>query len=201
MIIGISACAASIMLTLMMPEKIGPRITYGSSSIAFCICERAVPGLVCVSYCLSSILRPSRPPLALISSIAISAPSRKLVEETAPAPDSSPMKAKFTGPDCAHALPANAAANATARSILVFIHSSLMDLVLEMSLPGLVALGDNGIEGCANSLMRGLQPGEKAKRIGGLVDAELAAGHDAAALGARRLQKRCPQRRVDSIRN
>ena len=41
MIIGTSACWASIMLTLTMPEKIGPMITYGSSSIAFCICERA----------------------------------------------------------------------------------------------------------------------------------------------------------------
>src|SRR5262245_31518472 len=63
------------------------------------------------------------PPLPLISSIAIRAPSRKLVEETAPAPDNSPMKAKPIGPDCASALPATTVANAAA-SIVFFIGSS-----------------------------------------------------------------------------
>src|ERR1043165_3196256 len=176
MICGISACCASIMLTLTMPEKIGPRITYGSSSIAFCICERAVPGLVCVSYCLSSILRPRMPPFALISSIAISAPSRKLVDDTAPAPDSSPIKAKLTGPDCASAPVANAVANAAARNSL-FIHSSLD----WNSLAGLVALGDDRVEGCADALARRLEPGEQPEGIRRLMDAQLAAGHEAAA--------------------
>src|SRR5262245_7332519 len=119
------------MLTLTMPEKLGPRITYGSSSIAFCICERAATGLVCVSYCLSSILRPSRPPLALISSIAIAAPSRKLVEDTAPAPDNSPMNAKLTGPDWATAPVATIVASAAA-SIAIFIDSLPEILVFDI---------------------------------------------------------------------
>src|ERR1043165_4205082 len=196
MICGISACAASIADTFTMPEKIGPRITYGSSSIAFCICERAVPGLVCVSYCLSSILRPRMPPLALISSIAISAPSRKLVDDTAPAPESSPMKAKFIGPDCANAPVANTVANAAARNSL-FIHSSLD----WNSLAGLVALGVDRIEGCADALARWLEAGEQPERVGSLMDAQLAAGHYAAALRARRLQQRGPERRIDCIRD
>src|ERR1044072_610424 len=204
MICGISDCAASIADTFTMPEKIGPRITYGSSSIAFCICERAVPGLVCVSYCLSSILRPSSPPLALISSIAIKAPSRKLVDDTAPAPDSSPMKAKFTGPDCANAPVPSVAANAAA-SMVFFIHSSLRFSLKSLASPygstllRLTALGDNGIERRADALARGLETGEQAKRVDRLVDAQLAAGHDAAAGGARSLQQRRPQRRIDRV--
>src|SRR3954468_22960175 len=169
MIWGISACCASIMDTFTMPEKIGPRITYGSSSIAFCICERAVPGLVCVSYCLSSILRPRIPPFALISSIAISAPSRKLVDDTAPAPDSSPMKANFTGPDCASALPAKAATKAAAMRVF-FIQSSLMDFVFGVNrwvtLLRLVALGDDRVEGRTDALARGFEPGEQPERVG-----------------------------------
>src|SRR5437016_8272556 len=67
-ICGTSACCARIMLTLTEPENTGPRITYGSPSIAFCTCAREVPGLLCVSDCGALILRLRMPPLALISS-------------------------------------------------------------------------------------------------------------------------------------
>src|SRR5690349_8762280 len=88
-ICGISACCARIMLTFTEPENTGPRITYGSPSIAFCTWAREMPALLCVSLTGALILRLRMPPLALISSIAISAPSRKLVPDTAPLPDTS----------------------------------------------------------------------------------------------------------------
>src|SRR3954468_7030444 len=98
------------------------------------------------------------PPLALISSIAIRAPSRKLVDDTAPAPDNSPMKANFTGPDCASALPATAVASAAA-SRGFFIRSSLIVSFgrerLGQTLLRLVALGDDCVEGGADTLARG----------------------------------------------
>src|SRR5437763_16233823 len=95
------------------------------------------------------------PPLALISSIAIRAPSRKLVDDTAPAPDNSPMKANFTGPDCACALPAKAMASAAANKVF-FIQSSQMDFRLRRTfgatLLRLAALGDDGVEGLTDAL-------------------------------------------------
>ena len=54
-----------------------------------------MPGLVCVSYGLTSILRPSMPPLALISSIARSMPFFQLVPTAAPPPDSSATSASL----------------------------------------------------------------------------------------------------------
>src|SRR4051812_37393032 len=77
------------MLTFTEPENTGPRMTYGLPSIAFCTCAREIPALLCVSLTGALILRLRMPPLALISSIAISAPSRKLVPETAPLPETS----------------------------------------------------------------------------------------------------------------
>src|SRR6185369_14990138 len=103
-ICGTSACCASTMLTFTEPENTGPRITYGSLSIAFCTCAREMPGLLCVSDWGALILRFRIPPLALISSIASTAPSRKLVPDTAPAPESSITIGMFTV-CCAAALP------------------------------------------------------------------------------------------------
>src|SRR5687768_12657668 len=77
------------MFTFTEPENTGPRITYGSPSIAFCTCAREMAALLCVSVTGALILRLRMPPFALISSIAISAPSRKLVPDTAPLPDTS----------------------------------------------------------------------------------------------------------------
>src|SRR5262245_20312643 len=88
-ICGTSACWASCMFTFTEPENTGPRITYGSPSIAFCTCAREIAALLCVSLTGALILRLRMPPLALISSIAISAPSRKLVPDTAPLPETS----------------------------------------------------------------------------------------------------------------
>src|SRR5512138_3044947 len=48
-----------------------------------------MPGLLCVSLTGATMRRPRMPPLAFTSSIAISAPSRKLVPDTAPALESS----------------------------------------------------------------------------------------------------------------
>src|SRR5262247_2737892 len=93
------------MLTFTEPEKTGPKSTYGSPSSAFCTWARETPGLLCVSDWGASILRPRIPPLALISSIASTAPSRKLVPDTAPAPDSSMTIGIFTF-CCACATPA-----------------------------------------------------------------------------------------------
>ncbi len=84
------------MFTLTEPENTGPRITYGSPSIAFCTCAREMPALLCVSACGALILRFRMPPFALISSIASTAPSRKLVPDTAPAPESSITIGMFT---------------------------------------------------------------------------------------------------------
>src|SRR5204863_5909280 len=105
---GTSANCASTMLALTEPENTGPRITYGSPSIAFCTCAREMPGLLCVSACGALILRFRMPPFALISSIASTAPSRKLVPDTAPAPESSITIGMFTV-CCADALPATSA--------------------------------------------------------------------------------------------
>jgi hypothetical protein len=58
-------------------------------SIAFCTWARDTPALLCVSLTGALILRLRMPPFALISSIAISAPSRKLVPDTAPLPETS----------------------------------------------------------------------------------------------------------------
>src|SRR6185295_2375396 len=88
-ICGISACWARIMFTFTEPENTGPRITYGLPSIAFCTWAREMPALLCVSLTGALILRLRMTPFALISSIAISAPSRKLVPETAPEPETS----------------------------------------------------------------------------------------------------------------
>src|SRR3989442_15718310 len=55
-----------------------------------------MPALLCVSDCGALILRLRMPPFALISSIASSAPSRKLVPDTAPAPESSITIGMFT---------------------------------------------------------------------------------------------------------
>src|SRR5687767_9094196 len=88
-ICGISACCASSMFTFTEPENTGPRITYGLPSIAFWTWARETPALLCVSLTGALILRLRMPPLALISSMAISAPSRKLVPDTAPLPDTS----------------------------------------------------------------------------------------------------------------
>jgi hypothetical protein len=77
------------MLTFTEPENTGPRITYGLPSIAFCTWARETPALLCVSLTGALILRLRMPPFALISSIAISAPSRKLVPDTAPLPETS----------------------------------------------------------------------------------------------------------------
>src|SRR5438477_1284023 len=120
-ICGTSACCASTMLALTEPENTGPRITYGSPSIAFCTCAREMPGLLCVSACGALILRFRMPPFALISSIASTAPSRKLVPDTAPAPDSSMTIGMFTA-CCAAALPATiASANVTRLLFMVLL--------------------------------------------------------------------------------
>src|SRR5215813_2208320 len=121
-ICGTSACWASTMFTLTEPEKTGPRITYGSLSIAFCTCAREMPGLLCVSDCGALILRLRMPPFALISSIASTAPSRKLVPDTAPAPESSITIGMFTV--CAAALPITAMIVAASRPLKLFIPSS-----------------------------------------------------------------------------
>src|SRR5882672_9895034 len=81
-----------------------------------------MPGLLCVSDCGALILRPRMPPLALISSIASTAPSRKFVPETAPAPDSSITIGMFTV-CCA---PAGAAAQASAADANAPIQAFLM---------------------------------------------------------------------------
>src|SRR5262245_41748634 len=120
-ICGTSACCASTMLTFTEPENTGPRITYGSLSIAFCTCAREMPGLLWVSDCGALILRLRMPPFALISSIASTAPSRKLVPDTAPAPESSITIGMFTV--CwAAALPPN---NISMARTQVFIRFSL----------------------------------------------------------------------------
>src|SRR5262245_7524398 len=119
-ICGTSACWARIMLTFTEPEKTGPKSTYGSPSSAFCTWARETPGLLCVSDWGATILRPRIPPLALISSIASTAPSRKLVPDTAPAPDSSMTIGIFTF-CCAWAAPAprqRAAARAATRMLI-----------------------------------------------------------------------------------
>src|SRR6266850_2961697 len=127
-ICGTSACCARIMLTLTEPENTGPRITYGSPSIAFCTCARDTPGLLCVSDCGALILRLRMPPLALISSIASTAPSRKLVPDTAPAPESSMTIGMFTV-CCAAALPASmVSANVTRLLFMVFLPELLRSL-------------------------------------------------------------------------
>src|SRR5262249_45365725 len=65
--------------------------------------------------------RPRIPPLALISSMASMAPSRQLVLDTAPAPDSSPMLANLTSSAAAWATPiATAAATATPSHVFIF---------------------------------------------------------------------------------
>jgi hypothetical protein len=71
-------------------------MTKGLLSSTFCTCAREVPASLWVSSKGVSILRPRIPPLALISSIANSIPSRKLVPDTAPAPDSSRMAGMYT---------------------------------------------------------------------------------------------------------
>jgi hypothetical protein len=50
-----------------------------------------MPGLLCVSTEITSILRPRMPPAALISLKASFAPLSKLVPAVAPPPDSSTM--------------------------------------------------------------------------------------------------------------
>src|SRR5437763_5092511 len=112
------------------------------------------------------------------------------------------MKAKCTGPDCASALPAKATASAAANKVF-FIQSSLMDFPLDVSatLLRLVALGDDRIECRADTLARGLEPGEQPEGIRRLMDAQFAPGHQSAALRAGGLQKRRPERRVDRIRD
>ena len=87
---GISAFFTMSSVTLTLPERIGPKITYGSPSIAFCICARATPGLVCVSYRVRSSFCLSTPPLALSSSTARITPSRKLPPDGASGPEISP---------------------------------------------------------------------------------------------------------------
>src|SRR5215467_14481741 len=65
--------------------------------------------------------RPRIPPFALISSMASVAPSRQLVLDTAPAPDSSPMLANFTSSAAAWPTPsATAAATATPSHVFIF---------------------------------------------------------------------------------
>src|SRR4051812_11247598 len=113
-ICGTSACWQRIMFTFTEPENTGPRITYGSESIAFCTWAREVPGLLCVSDCGALILRPRMPPLALISSMASTAPSRKLVPDTAPAPESSITIGMLTV-CCAPATPAASASDIATR--------------------------------------------------------------------------------------
>src|SRR5436190_11184021 len=99
---GISAFFTMSSVTLTLPERIGPKIMYGSPSIAFCICARATPGLVCVSYKVRSSFCFSTPPLALISSTARITPSRKLPPDGASGPEISPTYATLT---CANATP------------------------------------------------------------------------------------------------
>src|ERR1700740_3437725 len=65
--------------------------------------------------------RPRMPPFALISSIARVAPSRQLMLDTAPAPDSSPMLANFTSSADAWPSPiTTAAATAAPSHVLIF---------------------------------------------------------------------------------
>src|SRR5438034_8073400 len=117
---GTSANCASTMLALTEPENTGPRITYGSPSIAFCTCAREVPGLLCVSDCGALILRLRMPPLALISSIASTAPSRKLVPDTAPAPDNS-MTIGMLTVCCASTVPAPSASSNAMRLFMMLL--------------------------------------------------------------------------------
>src|SRR5262245_14476607 len=132
-ICGTSACWASCMFTFTEPENTGPRITYGSPSIAFCTCAREIAALLCVSLTGALILRLRMPPLALISSIAISAPSRKLVPDTAPAPETSITIGMFTACcACADAPPsARAPAPITPIQPAFMLLSSSLTFVLQ----------------------------------------------------------------------
>ena len=70
-------------------------------SIAFCASALATLGFVCVSRTVNSSLRPSTPPLALISLTARSMPFFMLLPTDAPAPDSSSRPTIGIGWPCA----------------------------------------------------------------------------------------------------
>jgi hypothetical protein len=64
--------------------------------MALVVSALAIAGLLCVSWLLSSILRPRIPPAALISFTASSTPFLKLVPAVVPVPESSTTLAIFT---------------------------------------------------------------------------------------------------------
>src|SRR5262245_42008627 len=130
-ICGISACCASCMFTFTEPENTGPRITYGSPSIAFCTCAREIAALLCVSVTGALILRFRIPPLALISSIAINAPSRKLVPDTAPLPETS-ITIGMKTVSCACAAPSASAPASKIPPWIAFISPLLLSEPFEL---------------------------------------------------------------------
>src|SRR5215208_5216455 len=87
-----------------------------------------MPALLCVSLTGALILRLRIPPFALISSIAISAPSRKLVPDTAPLPETS-ITIGMKTVCCACAQNAMLAASAPIQAFMS--PSSLESLVLQ----------------------------------------------------------------------
>src|SRR5207244_5743628 len=90
---GVSPRRVSAMLTIIEPEKPGPKTAITPLSTAFVAIALAMPGLDCVSLIALSIFLPMMPPAALVSLIAISTPFLKLVPAVAPVPDSSWMLA------------------------------------------------------------------------------------------------------------
>src|SRR5687768_9847913 len=93
-----------------------------------------MPALLCVSLTGALILRLRMPPFALISSIAISAPSRKLVPDTAPLPDTSMTMGMLTV-CCAWAAVAAPMTSAAAIQFAFISPSSLESLVLKNGKP------------------------------------------------------------------
>src|SRR5688500_9114176 len=141
---GISACCASSMFTFTEPENTGPRITYGLPSIAFCTWARETPALLCVSLTGALILRLRMPPLALISSIAISAPSRKLVPDTAPLPETSiTIGMNTVCCACAAAVAPNASRLAAKIQIALIFSPSLESLELQDIKPRVLVCQDH----------------------------------------------------------
>src|SRR6185295_18271945 len=131
-------------VTLTLPERIGPKIMYGSPSMAFCICARATPGLVCVSYKVSASFCLRTPPFALISSTARITPSRKLPPDGASGPDISPTYATFTWASAAPDRSANVTSTPTRLNRLM-PSSPIHEQILYHCIDPLLALGRAGM--------------------------------------------------------
>ena len=79
------------MLTMIEPENTGSHDDIRAVVDRLLRSALAMPGLLCVSTEITSILRPRMPPAALISLKASLTPLSKLVPAVAPPPDSSTM--------------------------------------------------------------------------------------------------------------